>query len=157
MDLFWPSPVVILLVPDLGIKSSLAWLSYVPASLCSLAGQYDNPMPKSTISRKSGTKNLASALCFLPWTCVLGHCTLHSAQSHTSTLYCTLICWNMIGVSHCSLSFSARYAYIHTLHSLVVEHSCTKVCVYMNVAYIAGLWVLWTNPVMIRIRSPLDD
>ncbi len=33
-------------------------LSDRPASLCSLAGQYDNPMQESTISPQSGTKNL---------------------------------------------------------------------------------------------------
>jgi hypothetical protein len=35
-------------------------LSYRPASVCSLAGRYDNPMPESTISPQSGTKNLAT-------------------------------------------------------------------------------------------------
>jgi hypothetical protein len=35
-------------------------LSYRPASLCSLAGRYDNPMLESTLSPQSGTVNLAS-------------------------------------------------------------------------------------------------
>ncbi len=32
----------------------------LPASLCSLLGRYDNPMPESTLSPQSGTMNLAS-------------------------------------------------------------------------------------------------
>jgi hypothetical protein len=28
---------------------------------CSLAGQYDNPMPESTLSHQSGTMNLAAS------------------------------------------------------------------------------------------------
>jgi hypothetical protein len=35
-------------------------LSYRPASLCSLAGRYVNPMPESTLSHQSGTTNLAT-------------------------------------------------------------------------------------------------
>ncbi len=35
-------------------------LSYRPASLCSLAGLYDNPMSKSTLSPQSGIMNLAT-------------------------------------------------------------------------------------------------
>ncbi len=38
-------------------------LWYQPASLCSLAGRYDNPMPKSTFSTQSGTMNLATGSC----------------------------------------------------------------------------------------------
>ncbi len=38
-------PVPKFIVPDSGIG-----LSYRPASLCSLAGRYDNHMPESTIS-----------------------------------------------------------------------------------------------------------
>jgi hypothetical protein len=37
-------------------------LTYRPASICSLTGQYDNPMSKSTLSPQSGTMNLASGL-----------------------------------------------------------------------------------------------
>jgi hypothetical protein len=37
----------------------LRW-SYQPASLCGLAGRYDNPMPELTISPQSRTKNLAT-------------------------------------------------------------------------------------------------
>jgi hypothetical protein len=33
------------------------WMSYRPASLCSLAGRYDNPMPL-----KSGTMNLPTGM-----------------------------------------------------------------------------------------------
>ncbi len=36
-------------------------LSNRPASLCNLAGRYDNPMPESTLSSQSGTMNLATA------------------------------------------------------------------------------------------------
>jgi hypothetical protein len=35
-------------------------LSYRPASLCSLADRYDNPMPESTLSPKSETMKLAT-------------------------------------------------------------------------------------------------
>jgi hypothetical protein len=35
-------------------------LSYKPASLYSLAGRHDKPMPESTISPQSGTKNKAT-------------------------------------------------------------------------------------------------
>ncbi len=44
------------------IVDSEIGLSYQPASLCSLAGRYDNPMPKSTLSPQSGTMNLATLL-----------------------------------------------------------------------------------------------
>jgi hypothetical protein len=37
-------------------------LSNRPASLCSLAGRYDNPMPELTLSPQSGTMNLATGL-----------------------------------------------------------------------------------------------
>ncbi len=37
-------------------------MSYRPASLCSLAGRYDNPMPESTLSPQSGTMNLTTGL-----------------------------------------------------------------------------------------------
>jgi hypothetical protein len=36
--------------------------SYRPARLLRMAGQYDNPMPESTISPESVTKNLATGL-----------------------------------------------------------------------------------------------
>ncbi len=36
--------------------------SYRPASLCSLAGRYDNPMPESTVCPQSGTTKLATGL-----------------------------------------------------------------------------------------------
>jgi hypothetical protein len=43
-------PVAKFLVPDWGdIVHSATGLSFHPASLCSLAGQYDNPRPESTI------------------------------------------------------------------------------------------------------------
>jgi hypothetical protein len=35
-------------------------LSYRPASLCSLAGRYDNPVPELTLSPQSGTMNLST-------------------------------------------------------------------------------------------------
>jgi hypothetical protein len=35
---------------------------YRPASLCSLAGRYDNPMPESIVCPQSGTMNLATGL-----------------------------------------------------------------------------------------------
>ncbi len=44
-------------IVDSGIE-----LSYRPASLYSLSGRYDNPMPESTVSLQSGTRNLASIL-----------------------------------------------------------------------------------------------
>ncbi len=46
------------------IVDSDIWLSYRPASLCSLAvfaDLYDNPMPESTLSPQSWTMNLATA------------------------------------------------------------------------------------------------
>ncbi len=42
-------------IVDSGIR-----FSYRPASLCSLAGRYDNLMLKSTLSPKPGTKNLVT-------------------------------------------------------------------------------------------------
>jgi hypothetical protein len=36
--------------------------SYQRASLCSKVGRYDNPMPESTVSPLSGTKNLVTAV-----------------------------------------------------------------------------------------------
>jgi hypothetical protein len=54
-------PVAKFLIPDWGdIINSGIGLSYRPARLHGLAGQYDNPMPESTISPPSGTKNLVS-------------------------------------------------------------------------------------------------
>ncbi len=49
------------LVPDCGdiVPPTGMGLSYRPARLHRLAGRYDNPMPESTISPQSGTKNLA--------------------------------------------------------------------------------------------------
>ncbi len=41
-------------------STSCGWLSYRPASLCSLSDRHDNPMSESTISPQSGTTNLAS-------------------------------------------------------------------------------------------------
>ncbi len=35
---------------------------YRPIGLCSMVGRYDHPMPESTISPQSGTKNLATVL-----------------------------------------------------------------------------------------------
>ncbi len=35
-------------------------LSYRPTTLCSLADQYDNPVPESALSPQSGTMNLAT-------------------------------------------------------------------------------------------------
>jgi hypothetical protein len=47
------------IVPDGGDKVDYGLgLSYRPASL--MAGRYDNPMSKSTLSPQSGTKNLAT-------------------------------------------------------------------------------------------------
>jgi hypothetical protein len=50
------------------------WMLYRPASLCRLEGRYDNPLPESTISPQSGTKNLATGIkiagrvqCFYSW------------------------------------------------------------------------------------------
>jgi hypothetical protein len=37
-------------------------LSYPPASICFLAGRYDNPMPELTLFPPLGTKNLATAV-----------------------------------------------------------------------------------------------
>jgi hypothetical protein len=52
-----------LIVPEWGggdtVKSVIG-LSYQPASLCSLAGRYDNPMPESPLSPLSGTMNFAT-------------------------------------------------------------------------------------------------
>ncbi len=46
--------------PWLGsIVDSGIGLSYLPASLCSLAGRYNNPMTELTLSPQSGTTNLA--------------------------------------------------------------------------------------------------
>jgi hypothetical protein len=42
------------------IVDSGTGLSDLPASLCSLADRYDNPMPESTVSPQSGTKNFAT-------------------------------------------------------------------------------------------------
>jgi hypothetical protein len=51
------------LVSDSGdIVDSGIGLSYRPAGISSLAGRYDNPMPESTISPQSGTKNIDTAL-----------------------------------------------------------------------------------------------
>ncbi len=36
------------------------WLSYQPISICYRTGQYDNPMPQSTLSPQPGTMNWAS-------------------------------------------------------------------------------------------------
>ncbi len=47
------------IVPDWGEKVD-SGLSYRPASPCSLAGRYENPMPLSTLYPQSGTKNLAT-------------------------------------------------------------------------------------------------
>jgi hypothetical protein len=44
-------------IADFGIGSS-----YRPSRLHKLKGRYDNPMPESTISLQSGTKNWASLL-----------------------------------------------------------------------------------------------
>ncbi len=56
------TPVAKFLVPDWGDTTSIIEydirLSYRSASLCSLAGRYDNPMLSSNISQ-SGTTNLA--------------------------------------------------------------------------------------------------
>ncbi len=41
------------------------WLSYRPASLCSRAGRY-HPMPYSTVSPQSGSKNLVLKLWTVP-------------------------------------------------------------------------------------------
>ncbi len=55
-----PAPVAKFVVPEWEyIVDSGIGLSYRPASLCSLADRLDNPMPESTLSAKSGTKNLA--------------------------------------------------------------------------------------------------
>ncbi len=57
------------------VDSSIGLLyRYWPASLCSLAGLYDNPLPESTISPQLGIKNLATGIkivgrvqCFYSW------------------------------------------------------------------------------------------
>jgi hypothetical protein len=64
-----------ILSPWLGdIVDSGIGMLYRPASLCSLAGRYDNPLSESTISPQSGTKNLATGIkiagrvqCFYSW------------------------------------------------------------------------------------------
>ncbi len=43
-------PVAKCIVPEEDIVDSGLGLSYRPASLCSLTGRYDNPMPESTLS-----------------------------------------------------------------------------------------------------------
>ncbi len=45
-----------------GIVDSGIGLSYRPASLCSLADRYDNPLPELTLSPHSGTMNLDTDL-----------------------------------------------------------------------------------------------
>jgi hypothetical protein len=51
------------LVPDWGYKVDCGiGLSYWPASICSLAGRYDYPMPQWTLSPQSWTKNWASGV-----------------------------------------------------------------------------------------------
>jgi hypothetical protein len=56
------------IVPELGdIVYSGKWLSYLPASPCSLAGRYDNFMSESTLSPQSGTMNLATIVQIFCW------------------------------------------------------------------------------------------
>jgi hypothetical protein len=56
---FPPDTVVEFIVPEWGDKvDSGIGLTYRSASLCSLAGRYDNPM--STASPQSGTKNFST-------------------------------------------------------------------------------------------------
>ncbi len=51
------------IVPDWGDKvNSGTGLSYRPASLCSLTGLYENPMPESTLAPQLETMNLDTAL-----------------------------------------------------------------------------------------------
>ncbi len=62
-----------------------------PASLWSLAGWYGNPMSESTISRQSGTKNLATGL--IPVSSFSGLHLEHSPSSPSNSFksyrYCT--------------------------------------------------------------------
>jgi hypothetical protein len=46
-------------------------MSYRPTIPCSMAGQYDNPMPELTLSPRSGSMNSATALTFLKVMCQL--------------------------------------------------------------------------------------
>jgi hypothetical protein len=57
-----PLPAAKFIVPDWGDKvdSGIGLLFRGPARLHRLAGRYDNPMQKSTISPQSGTMNLAT-------------------------------------------------------------------------------------------------
>jgi len=60
--LVFQDPVAKFLVSDWGaIVDSVIGLSYRPASLCSLAGRYDNPIYAGVdLSLQSGTMNLAT-------------------------------------------------------------------------------------------------
>jgi hypothetical protein len=58
-----PLPAAKFIVPDWGDKDKVdsgIGLSWRPARLHRLAGWYDNPMQKSTMSPQSGTMNLAT-------------------------------------------------------------------------------------------------
>ncbi len=55
------NPVAVFLDPDCGDKvNSGRGLSYRPSRLHGLAGQYDNPMPESTLSPSQGSMNSAT-------------------------------------------------------------------------------------------------
>jgi hypothetical protein len=69
------TPVAKFIVPDWGDKvDSGKWLSYRPAWLHRLAGQYDNPMTESTLSLQSGTITLATGLV---WCSLAGLSDIH--------------------------------------------------------------------------------
>ncbi len=89
----WPGDIV-----DSGIG-----LSYRSASLCSLAGWYENPLPESTLSLQSGTMNMAT-----------------DSESQQSTIaqqqYLTGIVWKKSRVHVCKengLKIVVLYIYIN--------------------------------------------
>jgi hypothetical protein len=94
-----PSSEAKFIVPALGdIHSRLR-----PASLWSLAGWYGNPMSESTISRQSGTKNLATGL--IPVSSFSGLHLEHSpsspSHSFKSYRYCTGVFIQICSLLHC--------------------------------------------------------
>ncbi len=57
-------------------------LSYLPASPCSPAGRYDNPMSESILSPRSGTMNLATEVKIF----YRGTCSMFNRYSLSNTL-----------------------------------------------------------------------
>jgi hypothetical protein len=120
-----------ILSPWLGeIVTSDIGFTYLPASLCSLAGRYDIPMPESTIPIQSGTK--------------FGYCTVE--------VQCIPCGWLQIKVRigpclNTNFNLSAYNVDLNSIHKgkkNVEKHTEThkfKLKLNMTIIWLTGRWV----------------